>query len=79
MNPPLTVSLNLLSLTHRMALTTALQVGCRVRWWDNRGQLKYGRVKAINILSDVGCMTDLLPDPDFLCFFFFAIRPLKSL
>ncbi|KAI9466244.1 hypothetical protein BJY52DRAFT_1183104 [Lactarius psammicola] len=28
------------------------QIGSRVRWWDSRGQLKHGHVKAINVLTD---------------------------
>ncbi|KAI9439790.1 hypothetical protein H4582DRAFT_2075156 [Lactarius indigo] len=28
------------------------QVDSRVRWWDARGQIMYGTVKAINVLSD---------------------------
>ncbi|KAH9079445.1 hypothetical protein EDB83DRAFT_2513957 [Lactarius deliciosus] len=28
------------------------QIGSRVRWWDSRGQLKHGCVKAINVLTD---------------------------
>jgi hypothetical protein len=30
-----------------------MQVGSRVRWWDTRGQLKHGTVKAIHVLNDV--------------------------
>ncbi|KAH8995464.1 hypothetical protein EDB92DRAFT_1943465 [Lactarius akahatsu] len=28
------------------------QIGSRVQWWDARGQLKHGSVRAINVLSD---------------------------
>ncbi|KAI9463240.1 hypothetical protein BJY52DRAFT_72973 [Lactarius psammicola] len=28
------------------------EIDSRVRWWDARGQNKYGIVKAINVLSD---------------------------
>ncbi len=38
-----------------------MQIGSRVRWWDTRGQLKHGTVKQINLLTDVRCMTDLIP------------------
>lgn len=52
------------SLDARMALTRAIQIGSRVRWWDTRGQLKHGTVKAINVLNDVRPWADLpLPDP----------------
>ncbi|KAH9168813.1 hypothetical protein EDB89DRAFT_1557645 [Lactarius sanguifluus] len=27
-------------------------IDSRVRWWDARGQIMYGTVKAINVLSD---------------------------
>lgn len=36
------------------------QIGSRVRWWDSRGQLKHGHVKAINVLADVRSWTGLL-------------------
>jgi len=29
-----------------------LQIASRVRWWDHRGQVKYGTVRAINVLND---------------------------
>ncbi|KAF8271211.1 hypothetical protein EI94DRAFT_1698333 [Lactarius quietus] len=28
------------------------EIGSRVRWWDARGQIKTGTVKAINVLTD---------------------------
>ncbi|KAH8990298.1 hypothetical protein EDB92DRAFT_784830 [Lactarius akahatsu] len=28
------------------------EIDSRVRWWDARGQIMYGTVKAINVLSD---------------------------
>jgi hypothetical protein len=52
-----------------MALTRAIQISSRVMWWDTRGKVKYGSVKAINILSDVRFTTDLLPHPNFLFIF----------
>jgi len=34
------------------AMNPPLQISSRVRWWDTRGQLKHGTVKAFNILND---------------------------
>ncbi len=39
-------------------LTSRVQIGSRVRWWDARGQMKHGTVTAINILTDVSSRTD---------------------
>lgn len=52
MNPPLQVGLTFL-LMSCIALTMKIQVSSRVMWWDTRGQLKYGKVKAFHALNDV--------------------------
>ncbi|KAI0302068.1 hypothetical protein BC826DRAFT_966114 [Russula brevipes] len=33
-------------------MNPSLQVGSRVSWWDARGQLKHGKVREINVLTD---------------------------
>ena len=38
------------------------QIGSRVRWWNSRGQLMLGTVRAINVLSDVRSLTDCALD-----------------
>jgi len=40
------------SLPSVSAMNPPLQIGSRVRWWDTRGQLKHGIVRAISVMSD---------------------------
>lgn len=36
----------------------SMQIGSRVRWWNAKGQVMQGTVRAIDVLSDVRPWTD---------------------
>jgi hypothetical protein len=54
MNSPLQARSDLFSPFDALQVSDSVkQIGSRVRWWDARGQLMHGQVKAFNVLNDV--------------------------